>query len=109
MKISNVSRSASVQDIKEFFSFSGDIVYIEMQRSVLTHNVRHLCTFLSDAYAFVTLPCPFCSVDESSLVAYVTFKDSQGAETALLLTVCWYLHIGYSVNKKKKEFICKLW
>ncbi|CAL9106811.1 unnamed protein product, partial [Musa textilis] len=57
VKISNVSRGASVQDIKEFFSFSGDIVYIEMQ-----------------------------SVDESSQVAYVTFKDSQGAETALLLT-----------------------
>ncbi|CAL9114233.1 unnamed protein product [Musa acuminata var. zebrina] len=57
VKISNVSRGASVQDIKEFFSFSGDIVYIEVQ-----------------------------SVDESSQVAYVTFKDSQGAETALLLT-----------------------
>ncbi|KAJ8468111.1 hypothetical protein OPV22_030663 [Ensete ventricosum] len=57
VKISNVSHSASVQDIKEFFSFSGDIVYIEVQ-----------------------------SVSESSQVAYVTFKDSQGAETALLLT-----------------------
>ncbi|XP_074582828.1 binding partner of ACD11 1-like isoform X2 [Curcuma longa] len=57
VKISNVSPNASVQEIQEFFSFSGEIVYVEMQRG-----------------------------NESSQVAYVTFKDSQGAETALLLT-----------------------
>ncbi|XP_042373827.1 binding partner of ACD11 1-like isoform X1 [Zingiber officinale] len=57
VKISNVSPNASMQEIKEFFSFSGEIVYVEMQRE-----------------------------NESSQVAYVTFKDSQGAETALLLT-----------------------
>lgn len=34
MKVSNVSLGASQQDIKEFFSFSGDIVYVEMQRLV---------------------------------------------------------------------------
>lgn len=57
MKVSNVSLSATMQDIKEFFSFSGDIEYVEMQ-----------------------------SADEWSQIAYVTFKDSQGAETALLLS-----------------------
>ncbi|XP_072968556.1 binding partner of ACD11 1-like isoform X2 [Typha angustifolia] len=57
VKVKNVSLSASEQDIKEFFSFSGDIEHVEMQ-----------------------------SGDEWSQVAYVTFKDSQGAETALLLS-----------------------
>ncbi|KAF6148524.1 hypothetical protein GIB67_042483 [Kingdonia uniflora] len=57
VKVSNVSLSASEQDIKEFFSFSGDIEYVEMQ-----------------------------SGNERSQIAYVTFKDSQGAETALLLS-----------------------
>ena len=33
MKVSNVSLGASEQDIKEFFSFSGDIEYVEMRRS----------------------------------------------------------------------------
>jgi hypothetical protein len=28
-----------------------------------------------------------CSDDELSQVAYITFKDKQGAETAMLLTV----------------------
>ncbi|XP_010906449.1 binding partner of ACD11 1 [Elaeis guineensis] len=57
VKVSNVSLSASEQDVKEFFSFSGDIEYVEMH-----------------------------SGDEWSQIAYVTFKDSQGAETALLLS-----------------------
>ncbi|MED6172896.1 hypothetical protein PIB30_054175 [Stylosanthes scabra] len=43
--------------IKEFFSFSGDIEYVELQ-----------------------------SHDERSRIAYVTFKDAQGAETAVLLS-----------------------
>lgn len=34
VKVSNVSLSATMQDIKEFFSFSGDIEYVEMQRFV---------------------------------------------------------------------------
>jgi hypothetical protein len=34
VKISNISLAASERDIREFFSFSGDIQYIEMQRSV---------------------------------------------------------------------------
>ncbi|KAM0905889.1 hypothetical protein ACQ4PT_017107 [Festuca glaucescens] len=57
VKVTNVSLSATVQDIKEFFSFSGDIEHVDMQ-----------------------------SGDEWSQVAYVTFKDAQGAETALLLS-----------------------
>lgn len=32
VKISNISLAASEQDIREFFSFSGDIQYLEMQR-----------------------------------------------------------------------------
>ncbi|KAM3196611.1 hypothetical protein ACQJBY_072356 [Aegilops geniculata] len=57
VKVTNVSLSATEQDIKEFFSFSGDIEHVDMK-----------------------------SGDEWSQVAYVTFKDAQGAETALLLS-----------------------
>ncbi|KAI3988366.1 hypothetical protein MKX01_012155 [Papaver californicum] len=57
VEVSNISLRATEQDIKEFFSFSGDIEYVEMKR-----------------------------YDELSQVAYVTFKDTQGAETALLLS-----------------------
>uniref|UniRef100_A0A0E0KUL5 RRM domain-containing protein n=1 Tax=Oryza punctata TaxID=4537 RepID=A0A0E0KUL5_ORYPU len=57
VKVSNVSLKASLRDVKEFFSFSGDIVHVEMQ-----------------------------SGDELSQVAYITFKDNQGCETAMLLT-----------------------
>ncbi|PKA53255.1 hypothetical protein AXF42_Ash009985 [Apostasia shenzhenica] len=57
VKVSNVSLGATEQDIKEFFSFSGDIDYVEMR-----------------------------SGDEWSQVAYVTFRDKQGAETAILLS-----------------------
>ncbi|KAK8933484.1 hypothetical protein KSP39_PZI015494 [Platanthera zijinensis] len=56
-KVSNISLSASQQDIREFFSFSGDLIYVEMQ-----------------------------SESEGSQVAYVTFKDTQGADTAVLLS-----------------------
>ncbi|WVZ23820.1 hypothetical protein V8G54_002364, partial [Vigna mungo] len=57
IKVSNVSLGATVQDIQEFFSFSGDIEYVEMQ-----------------------------SYDERTQIAFVTFKDPQGAETAVLLS-----------------------
>ncbi|XP_068663185.1 binding partner of ACD11 1-like isoform X1 [Aristolochia californica] len=57
VKVSNISQSAIEQDIWEFFSFSGDIRYIEMQ-----------------------------SESEMSQLAYVTFKESQGADTAILLS-----------------------
>ncbi|XP_022718591.1 binding partner of ACD11 1-like isoform X2 [Durio zibethinus] len=57
VKVGNVSLGASEQDIKEFFSFSGEIQHVEMHGD-----------------------------NERSQVAYVTFKDPQGAETAVLLS-----------------------
>uniref|UniRef100_M4D836 RRM domain-containing protein n=1 Tax=Brassica campestris TaxID=3711 RepID=M4D836_BRACM len=57
VKVSNVSLGATDRDLKEFFSFSGDILYLETQ-----------------------------SETERSKLAYVTFKDLQGAETAVLLS-----------------------
>lgn len=57
VKVSNLSLGASERDVREFFSFSGDIVYVETKG----HNER-------------------------SQIAYVTFTDSQGAETAVLLS-----------------------
>lgn len=57
VKVCNVSLGASEQDVTEFFSFSGEIGCIELQ-----------------------------SENERSQTAYVTFKDAQGAETAVLLS-----------------------
>ncbi|GJS27001.1 binding partner of ACD11 1-like protein [Tanacetum coccineum] len=57
VKVSNLSLKASQRDVKEFFSFSGDIVYVEMQ-----------------------------SDNDNYQNAFVTFTDSQGAETAVLLS-----------------------
>eukprot|EP00268_Persea_americana_P056927 TRINITY_DN6777_c0_g1_i1.p1 TRINITY_DN6777_c0_g1~~TRINITY_DN6777_c0_g1_i1.p1 ORF type:complete len:311 (+),score=84.26 TRINITY_DN6777_c0_g1_i1:208-1140(+) len=57
VKVSNISLAATDQDIKEFFSFSGEIQCVEMQ-----------------------------SESERSQLAYVTFKDSKGADTAMLLS-----------------------
>ncbi|KAE9613281.1 hypothetical protein Lal_00027568 [Lupinus albus] len=57
VKVGNVSLGATERDIQEFFSFSGDIEYVELK-----------------------------SHDEKSQIAYITFKDSQGAETAVLLS-----------------------
>ncbi|KAG8390506.1 hypothetical protein BUALT_Bualt01G0090500 [Buddleja alternifolia] len=57
VKVSNVSLNASEQDIKEFFSFSGVIEYVEMK-----------------------------SDNERSQTAFITFKDPQGAETSVLLS-----------------------
>ncbi|XP_022881672.1 binding partner of ACD11 1-like isoform X2 [Olea europaea var. sylvestris] len=57
VKVSNLSLGASERDVTEFFSFSGDIEFVEMK-----------------------------SDTELSQIAFVTFKDSQGAETAVLLS-----------------------
>ncbi|EPS59198.1 hypothetical protein M569_15611, partial [Genlisea aurea] len=57
VKVSNLSLGASEQDILEFFSFSGVIQYVDMK-----------------------------SLDERSQTAFVTFKDAQSAETAVLLS-----------------------
>ncbi|KFK25915.1 hypothetical protein AALP_AA8G179600 [Arabis alpina] len=54
VKVSNLSAGATEHDIKEFFSFSGEVESIDIQGT------------------------------EQS--AYVTFKDPQGAETAVLLS-----------------------
>ncbi|KAK6122430.1 hypothetical protein DH2020_043821 [Rehmannia glutinosa] len=57
IRVSNVSLAVSEREMYEFFSFSGDIRYIEMLRET-----------------------------ETTQVAYVTFMDSQGADRATLLT-----------------------
>ncbi|KAK9935392.1 hypothetical protein M0R45_022495 [Rubus argutus] len=57
IKVGNISRTVSDRDIREFFSFSGEIKYVEMQ-----------------------------SETENTQLSYVTFKDSQGADTAILLS-----------------------
>lgn len=57
VKVHNVSLQASERDIKEFFCFSGNIIHVEMQ-----------------------------SGDQRSQFAYITFKDDQEAERAMLLT-----------------------
>ncbi|KAJ4950239.1 hypothetical protein NE237_027071 [Protea cynaroides] len=69
VKISNVSLSATEQDIKEFFSFSGEIEYVEMQ-----------------------------SESERSQIAYVTFKDAQGAETAQLLSGATIVDLSVTIT-----------
>ncbi|XP_059275640.1 binding partner of ACD11 1 isoform X2 [Lycium ferocissimum] len=73
VKVSNVSLGASERDIKEFFSFSGDIEYVEVQ-----------------------------SDTERSQIAYVTFKDSQGADTAVLLSPAGNKSAGNSVSAFQK-------
>ncbi|XP_044470518.1 binding partner of ACD11 1-like [Mangifera indica] len=57
VKVGNVSIGASEEDVNEFFSFSGEIEHIEIH-----------------------------SGNERSQIAYVVFKDPQGAETAILLS-----------------------
>ncbi|KAA0051959.1 beta-galactosidase-like [Cucumis melo var. makuwa] len=57
VKVSNISKLTSERDIKEFFSFSSEILYVEMQRE-----------------------------SENTQLVYVTYKDSQGADTVILLT-----------------------
>ncbi|XP_050387548.1 binding partner of ACD11 1 [Argentina anserina] len=57
VKINNVSLSATDHDLREFFSFSGEIEYVEVH-----------------------------SHSEMSQVAYVTFKDASGADTSILLS-----------------------
>ncbi|KAI3411308.1 RRM domain-containing protein [Psidium guajava] len=57
VKVNNLSLTASELNIREFFSFSGEIDRVEMH-----------------------------SDDEWSQIAYVTFKNPEGAETAALLS-----------------------
>ncbi|XP_019421260.1 PREDICTED: binding partner of ACD11 1-like [Lupinus angustifolius] len=69
VKVSNVSLGATERDIQEFFSFSGDIDYVELK-----------------------------SHDEKSQIAYVTFKDSQGAETAVLLSGATIVDLSVTIT-----------
>ncbi|KAK1425475.1 hypothetical protein QVD17_20827 [Tagetes erecta] len=57
VEVANLSKGVTQKDIWEFFSFSGNIHYVEMK-----------------------------SESETTQHAFVTFKESQGAKTALLLT-----------------------
>ncbi|XP_024179643.1 binding partner of ACD11 1 [Rosa chinensis] len=57
VKINNVSLRATDHDLREFFSFSGEVEYVELH-----------------------------SYNETSQVAYVTFKDASGADTSILLS-----------------------
>ncbi|KAL0340893.1 UNVERIFIED_CONTAM: Binding partner of ACD11 1 [Sesamum radiatum] len=57
VKVSNLSHDATERDMRGFFSFCGDIVYVEMK-----------------------------SENEQSQTAFITYKDPRGAETAILLT-----------------------
>lgn len=82
VKINNVSSAASVKDIEEFFSFSGHIEYIEMQRSFYYPLVCLILLTRKKNGVF-----SFGRESEMSQLAYVTFKDSQGADNALLLSV----------------------
>ncbi len=94
VKVSNVSLGASERDIKEFFSFSGDIEYVEMQRFVFfLSSVVSPLFFGFFFYMNKQLTKCLCSDSERSQIAYVTFKDSQGAETAVLLSVVFNYYI----------------
>ncbi|CAM6020063.1 unnamed protein product [Sphagnum balticum] len=57
VQVTNVSSKATQHDLKEFFSFSGEIQHIELEKD-----------------------------GGGSQVAYVTFKDAQALDTALLLS-----------------------
>ncbi|CAN1827509.1 Binding partner of ACD11 1 [Linum perenne] len=71
VKVSNVSMKATDKELKEFFSFSGDIQYVQMQTS---------------------------SEDEKTQVGYVTFKDSEGAETAILLSGATIVDLAVTIS-----------
>jgi RNA recognition motif-containing protein len=58
VRVSNVSPKATEHDIQDFFSFSGEIEHIELHKD-----------------------------GELSQIAFVTFKDAQALDTALLLSV----------------------
>ncbi|KAK4400115.1 Binding partner of ACD11 1 [Sesamum angolense] len=69
VKVSNVSPAVSERDILEFFTFSGDIRHIEMQRGT-----------------------------ETPQVAYVTFRDSHGVDRATLLTGATLAGLSISIT-----------
>ncbi|KAL3635922.1 hypothetical protein CASFOL_020469 [Castilleja foliolosa] len=72
VRVSNVSLIVSKNELFKFFSFSGDIHYIEMQRE-----------------------------SETTQAAYVTFKDSQGPDKATLLTGSTIAGLPVSITPMK--------
>lgn len=94
MKISNVSLAVSKKDVKEFFSFSGDIQYVEMRRSEKARNYL-LVKIIGYQHLMLVM---YHSETQESQVAFVTFNDPQGAETAMLLTVFCYACFGHMHN-----------
>ncbi|XP_047308875.1 binding partner of ACD11 1-like isoform X2 [Impatiens glandulifera] len=69
LKVSNISLSVSANSIKEFFSSSGDIQYVEMRME-----------------------------SETSQLAYVTFTNSQGADSAMQMTGATIADLPVSVT-----------
>lgn len=87
MLVRNISIAVTERDVREFFSFSGEIDYIEMQRFSFYLLKFHLQIFPLKVW-FKLRHCFTCgSESEKSQLAFVTFKDSQGADTAMLLSV----------------------
>ena len=99
VKVSNVSLGANERDIKEFFSFSGDIEYVEMMRFVFLFSltVSQFMFFVIWIEVIIFL----CSDNERSQIAYVTFKDAQGSETAVLLSVMELLNSVIENEKRR--------
>ncbi|KAF3514448.1 hypothetical protein F2Q69_00000704 [Brassica cretica] len=112
VKVGNLSSGATEHDIKEFFSFSGEVESIDIQvnehsayvtfkdpqgaetavllsiRSVKVGNLSSGATE-HDIKEFFSFSGEVESIDiqGNEHSAYVTFKDPQGAETAVLLSV----------------------
>ncbi|XP_031101156.1 binding partner of ACD11 1-like isoform X1 [Ipomoea triloba] len=68
VKVTNVALAALEEDVKEFFSFSGEIHFIELQRE-----------------------------SETTQLAYVTFNDPQGVDAALLLSGAFISNLSVSI------------
>lgn len=85
VQVSNISQAITDKDIKEFCSFSGDIQYVEMQRYTFFTYIGHSYSTFAILKISVLY---FCRETENTQLAYVTFKESQGADTAVLLSVC---------------------
>nr|GMD19793.1 binding partner of ACD11 1-like isoform X1 [Ipomoea batatas] len=68
VKVTNVALAALEEDVKEFFSFSGEIHFIDLQRE-----------------------------SETTQLAYVTFTDPQGVDAALLLSGAFISNLSVSI------------
>ncbi|RWW04540.1 hypothetical protein GW17_00032227, partial [Ensete ventricosum] len=98
IRVANISDLAEEREIREFFSFSGDIEHIEIRGSVLSFVLR----FLSVSLLFRGLVWRYYDVLRglfqrsgaifgsnvvSGRIAFVTFKDPKALEIALLLSL----------------------